>query len=240
MSACVGVFETMGVVAGRIPLWRWHERRLLRGAARLGLPGPLPTDVATRLRELAAGSGLEDPIVRLTWTRDPEGAARFEMQVRPRPNLRSVRLAVYPEPRVGRDELADVKHTARTFYDAALAHASLVGADDAVILDSAGQVLETATANLFWMLDGEWRTPAAHGAFLPGIARMLLLDALEARGAPAREGHFDRAELADADELVVVNAVHGPRAATLGADPVAPLDSEHPLRRAWCGVLERG
>lgn len=238
----LGVFETCGVVGVTVPLWKWHERRMTRGAARLGLPGAPPKDLEAVVLEVAHRSGHGDPIVRVTWTAGADDGARPSFVVTARPRLRqpTVRLALAPLRRHGSDPLADVKHVSRAFYAVAFDHARRAGADDAVILDEAGHVLETATANLIWQHDGAWCTPAANGRLLPGIARLLLLDALAARGEPAREVECDVADLANVDEFCVVNAVHGPRAATLGERPVVPFDSDHPLVRAWRGILERG
>jgi len=235
-----GVFETIGARAGDLPLWRWHARRLLRGGARLGLPGEPPPDLRQVASEAVMRSGDPDSIVRITWTAGDGHIPTFVVATRARVARPVVRLCVAAMRREGADALADVKHTSRAFYSAVLGEARARGCDDAVILDDRDLVLESTTANLFWIGDGEWRTPGGHGAMLAGIARMLLLDAFASRGSAAREGAFSCNELVGADELCVVNAVYGPRAATLSEAPVEPLDSDHPLVRAWCGILDRG
>jgi branched-subunit amino acid aminotransferase/4-amino-4-deoxychorismate lyase len=135
------------------------------------------------------------------------------------------------------DPLAAVKHTSRAAYAVALAEARAAGADDALLLDGAGRVLETTTGNLLLFADGAWRTPQWRGSFLPGIARALLLDALAASGRAARETDLTLADLDAADELYVTNAVYGPRpAARLGGAARAGDDA---LADLWRTILAR-
>jgi branched-subunit amino acid aminotransferase/4-amino-4-deoxychorismate lyase len=234
----MGVFETVGVKNGTAPLWPLHERRLLRGAVRLGLAGRPPGDLLERVLAAAAVSGLVDPIVRVTWRPAPGGPAALELTPRPRVELgRAVRLVPVTREAGAPDPFADVKHTDRAFYDAARARALSAGADDALILDPHGRVLETSTCNLLWSAGGEWRTPLASLPLLPGIARALLLDALAARGTPAREGTFALADLEAADEVLVTNAVYGPRPACLLGQREPALEPDHPLARVWGFLL---
>ena len=45
-----GVFETIGVFDGNLPLWQAHLRRLGQGAAALGIPFDPPNDLVTSRR----------------------------------------------------------------------------------------------------------------------------------------------------------------------------------------------
>ena len=52
-----------------------------------------------------------------------------------------------------------------------LAEARSKGFTNALVADAAGNVAETATANIFMVKDGEVLTPIPNGTFLAGITR---------------------------------------------------------------------
>jgi branched-chain amino acid aminotransferase len=85
------------------------------------------------------------------------------------------------------------------------------GADDAVLLNTQGRVAETTTANLFAVIDGVVVTPPVAEGALPGIARRLVLEALEVIERPLLLQELYRAE-----EIVLTNS--------LGVRPVAAVD----------------
>ena len=227
-----GVFETLGAHRGDLPLWDQHLRRLARGAARLGIPCTPGPGLRAAARALLAANGHD--VLRLTLTAGV-AAPTWCMTTRARDTKPVVSLHVASEPR-GVDPLALFKHTSRAAYVAALAEARAAGADDALLLDGAGRVLETTTGNLLLLADGGWRTPQWRGSFLPGIARGLLLDALAATGRGAREVDVTLADLDAADEVYVTNAVYGPRPARrLG---VAGSAADDALVQLWRTLVE--
>jgi branched-subunit amino acid aminotransferase/4-amino-4-deoxychorismate lyase len=228
-----GVFETMGALAGDLPLWEHHLRRLAGGAARLGIACAPPAGLRERARDLLARNGHD--VLRVTLTAGT-AAPTWCMTTRARDLRPWVRLHAAREPR-GADALATVKHVSRAAYVVALAEARERGADDALLLDGDGRVQETTTGNLLLCADGAWRTPLWRGSFLPGIARGLLLEALANTGRAARDVDVTLADLDAADEVYVTNAVYGPRpAARLGAR--AP-SGDNALAPLWQAILER-
>ena len=65
-----GLFETMRVVAGRIPLWHQHRARLLAGAGRLGI-AVTAARIDAALTPVLAGVG--DGIIKIVVTRGRGG-----------------------------------------------------------------------------------------------------------------------------------------------------------------------
>jgi branched-subunit amino acid aminotransferase/4-amino-4-deoxychorismate lyase len=63
------------------------------------------------------------------------------------------------------------KTTARAAFDAALEEAHQAGADDAVLLTTAGLVAEGTVWNLFWWEDDGVGTPPLSLGILPGVGR---------------------------------------------------------------------
>ena len=95
--------------------------------------------------------------------------------------------------------------------------AALVGTDpaspaeDVLLLDADGAVLETGRYNVLAVVDGVLVTPLAEGRLRPGTARAAVL-ALAARlGVPVREAALALPDLARASEVLVTNALHGVR-----------------------------
>ena len=103
------------------------------------------------------------------------------------------------------------KTLARLPWDLAREVARREGADDALLVDEAGHVLETAIANV-WLCRGHdvW-TPPAPARCLPGIMRGWLLEHTAALGLQVLECDLTEADLLDADELWISNAVGGVR-----------------------------
>jgi branched-chain amino acid aminotransferase len=61
------------------------------------------------------------------------------------------------------------------------------GANDALLLNTAGEVAETSCANLFWMADGRIFTPPVSSGALAGITRRAVMEVCRRLGIPAGE-----------------------------------------------------
>ena len=83
-------------------------------------------------------------------------------------------------------------------------------ADDVVLVNERGEVVETTIANLAVRMEGEWLTPPLDAGCLPGVYREELID----QGA-LREQALTVGDLVEADEVAVVNSVQGWRAGKL-------------------------
>ncbi|MEM9579815.1 MAG: branched-chain amino acid aminotransferase [Pseudomonadota bacterium] len=82
-----------------------------------------------------------------------------------------------------------------------IAEARSKGFSNALVADAAGNVAETASANVFMVKDGEILTPIANGTFLAGITRARHMSNLAADGTPVRETVLSFADFRDADEV---------------------------------------
>jgi len=84
----------------------------------------------------------------------------------------------------------------------ALREAADAGFSNAVVLDSAGDVAEFATANLFFVADnGVVVTPAANGTFLAGITRARVIKLLAGVGIEVEQRTVQPQELEAAREI---------------------------------------
>lgn len=80
-------------------------------------------------------------------------------------------------------------------------------ADDMLLLNEEGNVIESAIANIFIVKDGQFITPPLSEGCLAGTIRALILDGLQKQGIPARECPLSVQDLLDADELFLCNGI---------------------------------
>jgi len=76
------------------------------------------------------------------------------------------------------------------------------GFENAVMCDGLGNVAEFASANLAFVKDGVFVTPAVNGTFLNGITRQRVLALLREAGVPVEERTVKPEELETADEIL--------------------------------------
>jgi branched-chain amino acid aminotransferase len=101
-------------------------------------------------------------------------------------------------------------------------------ADEALLLDSTGAVVEGATSNLFFVDDGTLKTPTTEGDLLPGVTRSVVLDIASEESFPVEEGRYDPGTVRRADEVFLTNT-------TWEIRPVEELDG----RRFETGPITR-
>lgn len=191
------LFETVRVRAGRAPLWPLHHARATASAAALDISPP-PT--------AAPAWPTGDAVVRCKLV---EGA--WQLVARPVPVIEPIVLATSPAAHRGYPH----KVTDRAWLEAARLSVSPLRADDALLLDGAGEVVEaTIWAVGWWDREVLVFPPLALGG-LPSVARAHL-DRVVRGGI--RTGRSTRAELRGRS-LVACNAGRG-------LVPVAALDGE--------------
>ena len=94
------------------------------------------------------------------------------------------------------------KTTRRDLYDLEYRSAQSAGYDDAVFMNTEGNITEGAIHNIFIVKDGEWFTPPVTDGLLPGIFRSFL---------NVNERHITLDDLLSADEIYLGNSVRGLR-----------------------------
>jgi branched-chain amino acid aminotransferase len=210
-----GVFETFRAYGRHVFRLDAHLERATRGAGFLGFtldPALLAEAVtATADVNLDVLEG-RDSVVRLTATPGrldatapfpgrPVGAptvvvTSHPLEVEPRVYAEGLRAAVVPWAR----ELPDVKAVSYVAATVARAHARDQGADEALLTDPAGGVLEGASSNVFALVEGRLVTPPTSAGLLAGVTRGVVLEVAADVGVPVRERHLTVDELAGADE----------------------------------------
>jgi branched-subunit amino acid aminotransferase/4-amino-4-deoxychorismate lyase len=185
-----------------------HARRLWRDARRLGLTG-LPEQACLEALEALARESFPERAgcVRLEARDDGRGRACLVGSARelgPEPAAWSAVLSPLPHP--GPSAWPGAKLTARAFYERAVRDAATAGADEALLLDAEGRLVEGARTNLVVALGPhDLRTPALARGAVAGVARELALE----RVPELREADVAAGELRGARELLALNAVRG-------------------------------
>jgi len=178
-----GLFETVKCRDGQALRWRRHRDRLAEGAGLLGIPLPAAlAGIEAIAGELLRRNGLADAVLRLTLTRG-SGERGLLPPAEPRPTL-LLSSAPLPPTRpparailaatARRDErsiLARVKSL--NYLEGVLARMEAAGrgADEAILLNTAGRPAEASAANLFLAIDRQLVTPPVAEGALPGTMR---------------------------------------------------------------------
>ena len=103
--------------------------------------------------------------------------------------------------------LSRFKTANRLPYILAQREAERAEVNDAVLLNSAGQVVEFTASNLFVVKNGVLLTPPLTDGPLPGITRQVVLELAVAAKLPAREFSFGPDFLVVADEVFATNSL---------------------------------
>ncbi len=219
-----GLFETMRVHLGGVPLWPRHLARLREGAGRLGIALPAVEFIEARIVEAVLGRGTG--VLKLLLTRgdggrgyapapEAESVWMLSLHALPasHPGLRlhwcETRLASQPA-------LAGIKHCNRLEQVLARAEAERAGFDEGLVLDAGGDAISATSANLLAFRAGRWLTPCVDACGVAGVLRGWLLEQGLVEAAV-----LSPAEVEAADALALCNAVRG-------ILPVASLGA-----RAW-------
>lgn len=231
--ACYTTARWSGV---RVALGRRAAERLVRDGAALGFAALDPERVLAELVRLGAYRfGAAPGIVRLEARRGAESAAI---------ELIGTTRALGPEPRVwsaisaphdGPHALAPGAKLTRPDVEAARESASAAGADEALMFDANGRLVEGARANVILVReDGALATPALALGGVRGLALAVLREALP----EIAEAVLTRADLMRARELIAVNSVRGAkRIARLDGEPIGSAPAPGPVCERLAAIL---
>lgn len=216
-----GAFETIRTRDGRPLLFAAHHARLAASCAALGLEAPPPADeLATRVARLLAAVRLPAAAVKIVRYRELARTAEL-ITARTLPYsapdyLRGFRLMTF---RQGERDGRLTGHKTLNYLENILARqaAKAAGADEALFVTPAGQVLEGSATSLFIVKDGHAWTPPLAAGILPGVARARVLKLIGPKRAAEKPLTLE--ELRAADECFLTNAL-------MGVMPVCAVD-EH-------------
>jgi branched-subunit amino acid aminotransferase/4-amino-4-deoxychorismate lyase len=204
----LGLYETLKLVGGVPVFFEEHVARLDLGLEELGLERPCSgAEMAAQICRLSAAGDVPDGACRVLVTAGPpQGKPGLLIQTDRRQfPARPLRVISYPGVRVR----AQLK--AMTVMQSYLAQraASAAGADDAILVDDEGRIVEGATSNMFLVRGGGLVTPPAEGAILPGVLRAKVEELASAHGIPVVEAFARVADLRPDDGMLLTSSVRG-------------------------------
>jgi branched-chain amino acid aminotransferase len=183
-----GLFETMLVRNRRCFRWREHMARLETGAAFLRIPLPFTApQLEAFAAELLARNHVTNGLLRLQLSRGT-GARGYAvtgnekplvvMSLHEAPPLASQRdepwSLMVSSIRVAADSVASHKTANRLLNVLAATEARERGADEALLLNSAGHVAEGSSSNIFIVQERRITTARTSDGALPGITRAVV------------------------------------------------------------------
>lgn len=213
-----GVFETIRVYGGAPFRLGAHIDRLAAGARALGIRlTHSAEDLRVAVVETPAAGGLADAYVRITVTRGV-GGAPGDLNSTPAATVMILARPFHPHPpelaeRGARAQLSTVRRNDTSplcnlktlnYLDNLLARAQAreAGFDEAIMLNTRGNVAEGTASNLFIVRAGDILTPPVSDGVLPGITRAAVMAI-----ADAREESFAPDDLLGADEAFLTNSL---------------------------------
>lgn len=215
-----GCFTTARVRAGEIDLLPWHLERLQQAAQRLQLQTVDWLQLRQEMQQ--AASGLQLGVIKVILSRGCGGrgygvqgcgsATRIVSQsAYPQHYLtwrtRGISLALSPITLARSRWLAGIKHLNRLEQVLIRLHLEQSGADEALVLDTDGWLVECCAANLFWRRGRDVFTPNLEFAGVAGVMRRRVIALLADSAYRLHEVSQPPSVLAQADELLVCNAL---------------------------------
>ena len=238
-----GVFETLKVVDGAPFAVERHLARLQRSAAGIGLMGVdealLDSVVRPGIKEVLAAGHVPFGRLRITLTGGPApfGSGRADVPptviVATEPTTApsaETAVATVPWRRNELGALSGLKTTSYAENVVALAEAKRHGATEAVLANTRGDLCEGTGSNIFYVVDGELRTPTLASGCLAGVTRGLVLEWCGGREVDAQLEEV----AAHASEAFLVSTLRDVQAITRWDDrdlPHGPVTRA--ARQAW-------
>jgi 4-amino-4-deoxychorismate lyase len=229
-----GVFRTLAVHAGAVPLWSRHYAKLAADCRALAIEPPAETALCADLH-LVAGR-MPDCALRITVTRGSGGRGyALPATVTPRRVVAASPLPEYPAAYATQGvairycaqrlalqpPLAGIKHLNRLENVLARAEWDDPAIAEGLLCDVEGSVIEGTRCNLFLAERGVLVTPDLSRCGVAGVTRDAIIELADGKGMPCRIESISRERLEAADEVMLVNSL-------VGVWPVARLEG-----RSW-------
>jgi branched-chain amino acid aminotransferase len=178
-----GVFEAVKTLRGTPFALTRHLARLERSAAGLGLAAPDLDDVRRGVEAVLE----DDPIgrLRITYSAGPHPMGSGRGGGPPtlvvaysaiEPAADATNVVTVPWTRNENGATAGLKTTSYAENVIALAHAAERGGTEAIFANTAGHLCEGTGTNVFYVVDGELRTPSLASGCLAGVTRALVIE----------------------------------------------------------------
>lgn len=246
-----GVFRTLAMRDGAVPLWTRHYAKLASDCRALGIDTPSESDLHADIRRVAGR--MSDCALRITVTRGSGGRGYgLPETVAPRRIVAASALPQYPAEctvygvavryctlrLAAQPRLAGIKHLNRLENVLARAEWNDPQIAEGLLCDTDGSVIEGTRCNLFLVERGVLVTPDLSRCGVAGVIRDAIIELAPTHGMACRMEPVSRERLEAADEVMLVNSL-------IGVWPVARLEGRNwaafdtaPRLRQWLDALD--
>ncbi len=219
-----GLFETIRMRKGEMPLISFHMERLFNGLIQLGFekgvhltPSSLQEDI---LKLAQKNKVLSNARIRVNAIRgngglyDPENnKPNIIIEAIPlgeqydRLNENGLVIGVYPDAIKSTDRFSNLKSNNFLPYTLGAFYAKANHWNDAIILNQFGRICETTLANIFWMEGDAIYTPPLTEGAVAGVMRRYLIEKHIQKDKPIVERNLTIEELENATGIFITNAI---------------------------------
>ena len=250
-----GLFETTRVAGGKPFRFAQHLERMTRGADFLKIKLPFtPKELGKSASQLIEQNKMSEAILRVTLTRGPgergyapngDGKPTLLMTLHNAPPLDvknptywSLLTSSFRVP--ANDPISSFKTTSKLTHVMARIEAQEKDADEALLLNTNGEIVETAGGNIFWIYHDKFCTvPTGCGA-LPGITRAVVLEICQTLGLQTNKQVVKPEALRNTEGIFITQSVLGiVPVVSFDGEPVAPSPFVEKIRRAYHEMLAK-
>ncbi len=223
-----GLFETMKMISGEIPLISYHFERLFASLDILHFTRPAFLTagfLSQQIQDLAHKNGHSSMSkIRLTIYRgngglfdDGDEATNFLIETYSLQdafvqfNHAGIIADIYPDAFKSCDKFSNIKSNNFLPYVMGALWAKNNQADEACILNAYGRIADATISNIFIISNGIIKTPSLEEGCISGVMRKFLLHTFMKNAIAFDETKISITDMLEADEVFVTNSTYGIR-----------------------------
>lgn len=222
-----GCFETLQVYQGKILLEELHAQRLAKTLSLLQLHLPVHLSfekLKSEIISLCQKNNCEkNARVRLSFSRGSGGlfegnpTADYCIECWPLEesikelNQNGLEIGVFPDAKKSLDAFSGIKSSSFQSYALAALYAREQKWNDALLLNTNGNLADSTIANIFLLINGKMVTPSLDQGCIDGVMRRHIIRVLQESGIVVEERPVHPDELNQASEVFLSNAIRGIR-----------------------------
>ncbi len=222
-----GLFETLKYNNGHLILLDEHLARLWNGLRLFKFDIPklfTPDLLEEQIHKLIIKNNLTTARIRLEVIRGDGGlydthnhAPLYIIQAWPlennynRLNENGLRLCIYEDAQKPADQFSSLKHNNYLPYFMGAIAAKKQQCNDAVIVNTSGNICDSTIANIFIVSENKIMTPSLSEGCIAGVMRNFLVRHLKKNGFDITECTVSKSLLMNADEVFLTNSIYNIR-----------------------------
>lgn len=222
-----GIFETIKFKNGKLILCDEHFARLWKGMQMLQFDIPKlfsPEKLEAEILQLAAKNKLTAARIRLTIIRSDGGiydaknnTPNYIIEAIQLPedngplNSNGLQLCIFNDAKKSIDIFSNLKTNNYLPYCMGAMFAKKQQCNDALILNSEGNICDSTIANIFYIKDNTIYTPALTQGCVAGVMRKFLIDTIREQDFIVHETLVTKEAILHADEVFLSNSIYNIR-----------------------------